>query len=93
MNLSCPNKNGGILRACKKGEEAHVQFELSTENAESKGACGQMRGSLLNLQQGLAVVEITKQGEALAVYSVEKLSRFCVRLIACGSRQGVSQSC
>ena len=50
-------------------------------------------GAFLNLQQGLAVVETRNQCRALAVYSVEKLSQFCVRLIACASRQGVHQSC
>jgi len=77
----------------RKGKRHMFNSNCQQNMPNPKARADRCVGAFINLQQGLAVVEITKQGEALAVYGVKKLSQFCGRLIACGSHHGVSQPC
>jgi len=65
------------------------QKRMSSPTANAKGGVG----AIEKLQPGLATGQIRTQGETLANRCVENLSRLCVRLSICASRQGVSKSC
>jgi len=69
--------------------DSKYQKKMSSATAHPKRCVGTIK----KLQPGLAVGKSRTQSEALANRSVEKLSRFCVWLMTCPSRQGVSRPC
>ena len=89
----CPSKLVAYSRPARKGRggmfNSNRQKKMSSPTAHAKRCAGTIK----KLMPGLAVGKRRTQSEALANHRVEKLSRFCVWLITCPSRQGVSRPC
>jgi len=91
--LLWPIKLMAFCSSVRKGRR-HVFSSERQKKMPSPTAHTKRRAEAIEkLQPGLVVEEIRTQGEALANHRVEKLFRFCVRLMTCPSRQGALKPC